>query len=454
MSSIPTTLCKHRDAVAAKGDPAGNYSLNFGHGVKLIVAPSGTKSWQVHYSVAGKHRADIVGRFPTMSVEQARAKRETYRTATRDGGDPGAERKARLAARKADAANTVRAVAEAWIAAKLPKWRPNYAERVPARLALYVFPKLGNLPIRAVDEAAITALVKAIGSASQAVHVCQHLAGIFRYAKGNKLIAHNPVADIAEWLPQRDFAADVPRAKVKTIEEARRVLWLVEHELHERDPRCFRPMVFLAHRFLALTAVRKMEAFAAEWTEFDADLSLWTIPAERMKAKVEHVVPLAPQAREVLLVARAVQAALRRPSRFVFPSHERGVGCIHGASLNKIMDRALAKGGMEKRHTPHGWRGTFSTIYNETDTDFSVQRLVATSIAHTTKSAVGKRYDESRHLAPRRALMRDWADKLLAESASAWSLVGLKPPVVTVVEPARIEPRIIAGTDQETRRAA
>ena len=411
-------LCTGADIKTAKPGV-----LRFGNGLYLHVSPKGTKSWRVNYHVNGRHQITTLGRWPDVSVSDAKAKRAAIREDVRTGGDPSVALKLKREERRAATATTVRAMAEAWIVAKSAKWSPNYRRDVPLRLRLHVYPVIGDLPVASVTKDTVKALLIRLADKSIAMsaHIQGHLTGVFDYAVDHDKVANNPLLQLRRWLPKRGM--EDKRAHVSTIEDARRVLKLIEAE----DTR---PSLILGHRFLALTGVRKTEALGACWSEFNADLSAWTIPAVRMKAKQQHVVPLAPQAIEVVRVARALQAATGEISEFVFPASwmrsAPTLGCITGSALNKVMVRALTRGGMAGRHTPHGWRYTFSTAMNESD--HTLQQLVEVALAHTTKTWIGRIYDESQHLGPRRVIACAWADRLLEGAPSPWSLVGLQRP--------------------------
>ena len=181
--------------------------LRFGNGLYLLVSPNGTKSWQVHYHVAGKHQATIVGRWPELTVEEAKAKRDEIKRTVREGDDPAHARREQRAARIEGNAATVRVVAERWIetASEARGWSANYTGQTRMRLANHVLPVLGDRPIGRVTtheiEDLLGGLLKRLRS--QAVHVRQHLQLLFDYALRRKMVAENPVRVIAEDLPKR-----------------------------------------------------------------------------------------------------------------------------------------------------------------------------------------------------------------------------------------------------------
>jgi integrase len=407
------------------------YVCRFGHGLYLWVTPNGTKSWQVRYrGLNDKTAGTMIGRWPTMTFDDAKAKREEMRLAKRAGTDPVITAKTQRLERREAQAATFRVMAEGWIEEMAPKWSANYRRVIPGRLRLHAFPEIGDVPVAELTQDHVRAAVKSVATASMKVIIKGHISSVLDYAVANGRAPHNVARLIARYLPTRDFTKDKPRVHVETIEAARKVLELVERT--DTLPSRSMPLL-LAHRFLALTGVRKMEALGARWDEFDAALTTWSIPAARMKGgKRGHIVPLAPQAAEVIRAARAWQAVNGQRSDHVFASRERGVGCVNGQSLNKVMSLALARGGLAGAHVPHGWRATFATLTNESD--HTIALLVEKALAHKTRSEVASRYDHSAHIEPRRLIACAWADMLLADAPSAWSLIGLPAPRAKVVQ--------------------
>ena len=419
----PTKLCKGSDIKTAK--PGAK--LRFGNGLYLLVSPAGAKSWQVHYHVAGRHQATIVGRWPDLGIEEAKAARETIRRTVREGGDPAHERREKRSERLEANAATVRVVAEAWlkIAPGARGWSAKYLRAIELRLNNHVLPVIGDRPIGRVSVHEIEALVVGVVERfrAQAVHVRQVLQLLFDYAARRDLVTVNPVRKIAADLPKRVAGdpAEVSRAHVETIAEARTVLAAVEASGCSSFGK-------LAHRLIALTAVRKMEGIEAQWSEISEgpDGMTWTIPAERMKGrrgkKREHVIPLAPQAADVFRAARALAAAMGIKSGAVFPGGA-ATGSLDRTSLNDVMSRALPAVGLAGRHTIHGWRSTFSTLCNEADP--GAYRVIDVMLAHKAFGAVEGRYNKATFLAERRRMATAWADQLLVGAPSAFALAGL-----------------------------
>ena len=416
--------------------------LRFGNGLYLLVSPNGTKSWQVHYHVADRHQATIVGRWPDLGVEEAKAKREAIRQTVRAGGDPAIERQEQRATRQGAEAATVRTIGDAWIkrASVARGWSAHFTKCVAGRLTNHVYPAIGERPIGRVTTGEIETLVVDLSEKhrTQAVHVRQHLSAMFDFALRRKRetgVTENLVRTIAEDLPRRvrGDEAEVNRPAVTTIEDARAVLDAVEMLSNGQ------PFAKLAHRLIALTAVRKREGIEAEWSEITdgADGWTWTIPAKRMKGKVgkkrPHVIPLAPQAIEVLCAARALARSLGIVSPACFPGRAKG-GFIDASVVNVVMNRSLPDE-LTGRHTVHGWRTTFYTVMKRRDR--RDEAIIDLMLAHQPirPSLAARHYDDTDlDGAPDPDRLRvacAWADLLLDGASTAYEIAGLAEPTTS-----------------------
>jgi integrase len=432
---MPTFL----DAKNAKAEGKPR-RLSFGAGLYLWITPAGTKSWRCNYSRDGNQVA-VLGHFPEMAIVDAKAAKDAIRTCVREGGDPRALRHAAKVERRQTDGTTIESVGRQWVRFGSDAWTPRYRVEVERRLARYVYPKIGAIPVSMVGREQLLDLVHATKGHSwaQAVHVRQHLSAIFDFALADPAtaLAFNPIQRNAKYLPTRKTARkpEAPRAFVRTIEDARKVLAAVEARIagYRRQPL---PASLLAHRLIALTAVRKMEAVEAQWSEVDLDAAIWTIPAARMKGKRgdkrDHVVILAPQALDVLRTARRLAPI---GSSLVFPARLSARSSpLEDSTLNELLKDRLALIGMTGRHTVHGWRSSFSTICNEADEGAS-RAVTDSMLAHKLKgeSHVEGRYMHAQWLAARRRIACAWADMLLAGAPSAAVLVGLEPAPSNVI---------------------
>jgi len=396
-------------------------------GLYLLTNGEGIKTWKCNYTYRGRYSVADLGRYPDVTPNAAIAKRLAIKDQVKAGLDPRDAARQTRAANEAASDNTVQVLAERWLARQpdVRDWSEGYAAQVAARLVNHVYPQIGKRPIAGITTQDVEALIDRIvgkGMRAQAVHVRQHLQLMFDYAKRHNFVPVNVVRQIAEELPSRKRGdeREIKRARVGTIEDARLVLHAVESS---------RAGVFmkLLHRLIALTAVRKMEAQDAVWSEFDEVKQTWTIPGARMKGrrgqKQEHVIPLSQQALEVFQAARKAADVLGIDSQRVFPDPRgRSLG---RSSLNDLMDRALPQVGLAGKHTIHGWRGTFSTLQNTEDP--AQKLIIEVMLAHKTESNVSGRYNDSVYLKHRLEVARTWADKLLLGAPTALQIAGIEP---------------------------
>jgi integrase len=421
---------------------------HYDHGLELWVSPSGLRVWRCRVQRDGKRVILPIGNCPAMDIKDARAKAASLRAAP----NPIAihrEEKAQAIAGEV----SFREVAAHWVATRSVKahWTDGVKAAVEARLARYVLPKLGDKVIADVTMDHVEALISAVHREHPrtAVFAKQHMSGIFSFAVRRRMIPFNPVQQIAEDLPIRERGDEKPNPSVGTIEEARAVLRAFEARWKDVSP-----WSLLAHRLIALTAVRKNEALRARWEEFDLDAKVWTIPAERVKGKHgqrrPHFVALSPQAIEVIQAANAI-----RESDFVFPSR-RKQSAIPGrapsatmdqSSLTRALREALGQAGLGPIMVTHGWRSAFSTIMNEID-DGASFRAIDVMLGHAAfrdhaeerdarKGSVERHYNRARYASARYRIACQWADLLLDGAPSAMALAGLDAAPATNVVPLR-----------------
>ncbi|MFC0410211.1 tyrosine-type recombinase/integrase [Roseomonas elaeocarpi] len=409
---------KQIKAAAPKDKP---YRLADGQGLHLQVMPApkkgengreakASKLWRYRYEFGGKEKMLALGKYPDVSLSQARAAREAARALLRQGRDPSAERMLQKASDAVAAVTTFEAVARDWFAVRSPTWVPKHAVICMNSLEGDVFPVIGRIPVRDITAPMVLALLRKIearGAADVAKRVRQRMSAIFVHAIASGQGDTDPAAVVAPALvtPQK-----TRRPAVATIEEARQVLRDVEE-------RSAKPLSLLAHRLVALTAVRVGEAGQAEWSEFEGLNGAeprWRIPAARMKMRRDHLVMLAPQAVELLRLAHPLSGR----SRFVFPNARRP----SAGFANTLLADLLLRAGYEGRHVPHGWRATFSTILNER---FPQDRgVIDLMLAHEGKGAIEAAYNRATHDMRKRELWAAWANMLLEGATPAEALLS------------------------------
>jgi integrase len=304
-----------------------------------------------------------------------------------EGVDPGAEKKA--------AEKSFETVAREWHARWSTHRHGRYAEYVLRRLEDDVFPVIGDLSpadISASDFRDLALKIENRGALEIARRVLQNCGQIMRYAVANDLAARNPVADVHPsdvLLPRK--RRHYPRIGEKELPELLRRIDCYDGAEHTR----------LALRLMALTFVRTSELIGARWEEFDLSASRWNLPAERMKMKTPHIVPLSTQSKSVLEQLRAVSFS----RDFVFPND---LASSKPMSNNTILF-ALYRMGYRGRMTGHGFRGVASTILHEQGWPHEHIEL---QLAHQERDEISAAYNHATYLPQREQMMQAWADHL------------------------------------------
>jgi integrase len=375
----------------AKPGPAA-HRLWDSQGLYLEVSPSGGKWWRLKYRIARKEKRLSLGTFPDVSLKNARKRRDAARELIADGIDPSKQRKAEKRDAKGREANTFDAVAREWYAKQARAWVPTHAADVIRRLESNLFPEIGATPIAELTAPALLAALRKIehrGAHDLAHRVLQVSGQVFRYG-------------VATGRCQHDLSRDLRGAL--TPHKGRHQAAVTPDELPAllRAIKCYGELgdklTGYALRLLALTFVRSGELIGATWDEIDMDNASWIVPAERMKMRTEHVVPLSRQALAILREVRAIGGG----GKYVFPGRNRDK-----PMSNNTMLFALYRLGYKGKMTGHGFRTVASTVLNEAGFRADV---VERQLAHCERNDVRGAYNRAEYLPERRAMMQQWAD--------------------------------------------
>lgn len=366
-----------------------------GGGLYLEVMPAGGRYWRMKYRFGGKEKRLAFGVYPEVSLKAARERRDEARRVLDLRQDPGELRKAAKAQAEHEASNTFEGVAEAWLAHQSAGWASTTLDSIRASLRADIYPAIGRKPLAQIKPREIVAAVKAIearGAGDVAGRVLQRVRAVYRWALVHERIESNPMVDLkpSELLKPRQVNHRPALADAELPE------FLAKLDTYDGDPTTKRAL-----RFLMLTAVRPGELRGARWDEIDTDAATWRIPAERMKMRNAHAVPLSRQALEVLEAMRQISGA----DVLVFPSP-----FYPGKSLSEnTLNSALARMGYKGIATAHGFRALFSTVANECGHNPDV---IERQLAHAERNEVRAAYHRSTYMQDRAKLMSWWADYL------------------------------------------
>lgn len=365
-----------------------------GGGLYLEITPSGGRYWRMKYRVDGREKRLAFGVYPTVTLARARERREDARRLLAQGVDPSVQRKAEAAARAGMLANTFEPIAREWLQGR--RWAPSYRIKVEAWFYNDVFPYIGSRPAReltALDFLGIARRMEKRGAIESAHRVMQNCGQVMRYAIATQRADRNPVADLKGALlpkPKRHYAALTTPGELAPLV---RKIRAYDGRLPTRIALALAPLVF----------VRPGELRQAEWREFDLAAGEWLIPAEKMKMRIEHLVPLSSQA---LALLREVQPLTGR-GRFVFPHRHNSAKPMSENTLNAALRRIGYDG---EEMTGHGFRASARTILDEV-LGFRPD-IIEHQLAHAVKDPNGRAYNRASHLPERRRMVQSWADYL------------------------------------------
>jgi integrase len=384
------------------------YKLFDTDGLFLLVSPAGGKWWRFKYRFGGKEKLLSLGTYPEISLSQARERRDIARKQVAIGIDPSEARKA-LKESKTQDENTFEVVAREWFGKFSTNWAPGHAIKIKNRLENDVFPYMGERPIidiKAPELLMVLRRIESRGALDTAHRARTNCSQIFRYAVATGRAERDPAADLRGALPP---AKDGHFSAITDPGKAAGLLRAIDGYQGSFVTKC-------ALKLAPLLFARPGELRQMEWIEIDFDAGEWNIPAEKMKTRQPHLVPLARQAIGILRELHS----LTGNGRYVFPNPRTSKRPM---SNNGIL-AALRRMGFEKGEmTGHGFRAMARTILDEV---LQVRvELIEHQMAHNVRDPLGRSYNRTTHLDERRKMMQTWADYLDGLKAGA-KVVSLK----------------------------
>lgn len=382
------------------------YRLADAQGLCLEVTTAGGKLWRLRYRFDGKAKMLGLGSYPTITLAQARERRDAARRLLAEGVDPSAHKQQEKKA-AASLVLTIEALAREWYAYNLPRWAPATSAKVLQYLEADIFPVIGSRPAAEVNRPELVDLVRRIEKREAfnvARKVRQWLSQIFRFGLAKGEVPSNPATDLDV------VAAHAPRTRHHPhVSEAELPELLEKLEAAKCDV-----TTRYAIRLLLLTAVRPGELRNAPWDEFDLEAATWTIPAARMKARRPHIVPLPRQAVAILRTLHEITGSYP----LVFPGRNDRSRPMSENTVNKV----LSVMGYEDRQTGHGFRHLLSTSLNTRGYN---RDWVERQLAHGDQDSIRDTYNHASYLEQRRGMMQAWADSIDALCAGA-NVVSLR----------------------------
>jgi len=335
------------------------------------------------------------GKYPDVCLALARERLSDARKLLVTDTDPMERRKAEKTSQRSSNANSFQSIAHRWQEHWQEGKSPRHVAYVKRRMEADILPCLGARQITEIEAPELVSMVKKIeerGARDIAKRALETTGQVFRYAIAHGYAKRNPASEIhpSDFL-RTSRKVNYARVDARELPELLRAI-----ELYQGTP-----VTRLAMKLMALTFVRTSELIEAKWTEFDFERVRWDIPAERMKMRTPHIVPLSTQALEVL----GLLHSLTGTSEWLFP----GDRDLKKPMSNNTILKALERMGYKGRMTGHGFRGLASTILHERG---YAHDHIELQLAHAPRNAVSAAYNHALYLQPRAKMMQEWANYL------------------------------------------
>jgi integrase len=373
------------------------YTLGDGQGLSLLIEPNGSKSWRFRYRYACKPKMISLGIYPTITLADARSRRDEARKQVAEGLNPSEIRKEQKLALQTESENAFEKIARAWHQLKSTKWSAGYASDIMEAFKKDIFPYVGARPVGEIKPLELLNMLPKIekrGALEKMRKVRQRCSEVFRYAIATGRAEYNPAADLSSALEVHQ-SNHFPFLKADEIPEFLRAL----------ESYTGSKLVQIATKLLMITGVRTIELRAALWPEFDLDNAIWEIPAERMKMRRPHLVPLSTQAVDLLIELKIMTGNYR----YVFPGRDDPNKPMSEASINPVIKRI----GYAGKLSGHGFRPMISTILHENGFN---SEWIAIQLAHVDKNAIRGIYNHAVYFEKRKKMVTFYSDYILRMS--------------------------------------
>ncbi|HHN8460439.1 TPA: tyrosine-type recombinase/integrase [Morganella morganii] len=368
-----------------------SYKLFDGGGLYLEVTAKGSRYWRMKYRFSGKEKRLAFGVFPTVTLAEAREMRNQAKKVLAAGGDPGEVKKEEKAIQKLSTGNTFEAIAREWHKSKADRWSLRYRNEIIDTFEKDIFPYIGKRPIAEIKPLELLETLRRMekrGALEKMRKVRQRCGEVYRYAIITGRAEYNPAPDLATAL---------------TPPKKQHFPFLTAEELPYflKDLASYTGSVITktATKIILLTAVRTQELRFARWQDIDLEKGIWEIPAEVMKMKRPHVVPLSKQVIELFNSLKPLSGHYE----LVFIGRNDHRKPLSKESVNQVIELLGYKG----RLTGHGFRHTMSTILHEKGYNSA---WIETQLAHIDKNAIRGTYNHAQYLDGRREMMQWYAD--------------------------------------------
>jgi len=368
------------------------YRVSDNHGLCLEVTPNGSKLWRYRFYHLGKAQMTALGKYPAISLAQARRLRDEAKILLEQGKHPTTHKRAEKLRQAIKGEKTFRRIALMWLETRKKTLNEKYAKQNEERLKQHVFPVIGALPITDITIPDVVRVIERIadkGTVETAKRMKQVIGQIFRYATQRGLCEHNPASDLKDILPTREEKHHpcLPIAEIPQL--------LRDIETRDADFSKY------ALQLIMLTFVRTSELIGARWDEIDWKKREWNIPKERMKMKRPHLVPLSKQALKIL---KELHQITGKHAYIFYSPASKSKHISNGTIL-----MALRRMEYATRMSGHGFRTLASTILNEKGFN---PDAIERQLAHEDDDKIRSAYNRAEYYSERKKMMQDYADIL------------------------------------------
>ncbi|RPD89431.1 DUF4102 domain-containing protein [Neisseria weixii] len=382
------------------------YKLNDGRGLYLYINTSGGKLWRLDFAIHGKRKTLSIGKYPEISLVEAREAAENARRMVAQGQDPAAMKQQAKQERRAALLNTFAHVTKAWHEKNIMRkgWKPNHAARVWRYFETDVFPVIGEMPINEIGKKEIKAVLDKVterGVSETAEKIRQWIGAVFTYAGFEELTDRNPAALLQGYIKPSE-TRPMPALPREELTEFYRRLILADCKPSNR----------ICIMLIMLCFARNKEIRGGQWQEIDFERKIWTIPAQRMKRPREHIIPLSDWAIELLNELHGQTG----DTPYLFPSRTAADGYISENTAGKIINSM----GYYGIATPHGFRSLASSVLNEQGYN---PDAIERQLAHIEENRIRAAYNRADYMAERTEFMQWYSDLLRSNYREALAML-------------------------------
>lgn len=371
------------------------YKLTDGNGLFLLISPNGSKYWRLKYRFNGKEKLLALGVYNEITLAEARQRRDHARKLLTNGVDPGKLKQDNKRLSKIAAENSFESISREWHSKFEHKWTSKHSYRIIRQFEKEIFPWMGSRPISEINAPEVLSALRRAetrGAIETAHRLHQTCSQVFRYAIATGRAERDPTADLRGAIPPPKKKHYASMTDTNSIGKLLRTI--KEYQGHF-PTKC-------ALRLAPLLFVRPGELRQAQWSEINFETAEWRIPAEKMKMRVPHIVPLATQA---ITILKELQP-LTGNTKYVFPC----VRTLDRAMSENTLNSALRRLGYTKDEmTTHGFRSMASTLLNEQGWN---RDAIERQLAHAERNNIRAAYNYAEYLPERRKMMQHWADYL------------------------------------------